>query len=81
MCDCSRVVKIYLKHNDTAHTRIPHLNFEKEGYLPYIGILGGDDTQISICLDCGKIQNWVPISDDEIKETDEYKEVFGEEEE
>jgi hypothetical protein len=31
-----------------------------------IGIFGGDYTTIKVCMDCGKIQNWETISDEEV---------------
>jgi len=74
MCKCDRIINVYMKHNDIAVTNFKHLGFEMEGYLPYVGgVFGGDDTNIDICMDCGKIQNWKPITDEEVFDLDEYK--------
>ncbi len=68
MCKCTRRIKLGLKHNDLAFTTIDHLDIEEDGYVPHIGILGGDYTNLTICLDCGLIQDWEPITDEQIKE-------------
>lgn len=79
MCDCTRLMEIYVKHNDVTNVRFPHLNkFETDGYLPYVGILGGDETHVYICMDCGKIQNWEPISDEEVEALEGYEEHLEE---
>ena len=39
---------------------------------------GGDYIEFSLCLDCGKVQDSFPITDDQLKEATEN---WGEEEE
>jgi hypothetical protein len=68
-------MEIYVKHNDVTNVRFSHLkNFETQGYLPYVGILGGDETHVYICMDCGKIRDWEPISDEEVEALEGYEE-------
>jgi hypothetical protein len=66
-CDHSRKMSLYMKHNDLASLSIPHLKIDRDDYLPSVGILGGDDTQFTVCMECGQITDWKPITDAEIK--------------
>lgn len=77
MCECKRIVSVNGKCNDLAYMTINHLKFEHDGYLPYVGKFGGDYIDINVCLDCGKIQDWQPVSDQDIKDLDEYQDKFG----
>lgn len=53
-------------YNDMAH----------EGYIPYgLNIGGGDDVEIDFCADCGAIQDFEPLSDQDIRK------AFNEDEE
>ena len=72
MCKCNRVIEVYMKHNDLSSVSIPHLKFSTDGYLPDFGILGGSQTDLTICMDCGKIQGWIPISDSDIIRSELY---------
>jgi hypothetical protein len=56
-----------MKHNDLASVTVRRLNIDRDDYLPHVGIFGGDDTQFTVCMECGQIQNWKPISDAELK--------------
>jgi hypothetical protein len=53
-------VYLYMKHNDCANISIDDV--EHQGYMPYVNqILGGDDTQLKIDNETGKIIGWTPI--------------------
>lgn len=82
-CNCTtdRVAHIQGKCNDLSSTQIPHLDFEHEGYVMDLGVGSGDYIDFYLCLDCGKILNFTPISDEEIKASDEWEQVKGTKEE
>jgi hypothetical protein len=63
-------MKIYAKADDRQCYRIPHLGLERDDdYAPHIdNLCGGDDVRFTICLDCGTVIGFKPISDEEIKE-------------
>jgi hypothetical protein len=67
-CGSTRIMNVFAKHSDLAAMSIPHLNFDHDGYMPPVGPFGGDDFNIDICLDCGTIQDWKPISDKDLAE-------------
>lgn len=71
-CGSTRVIQISAKCNDLAFTTIPHLNLEHDGYMPYLGILGGDYVDLNICMDCGQIRGWKPIDDRQVLENKEF---------
>jgi hypothetical protein len=72
-CASHRAVRIHARHNQFAGMTIDHLGFSShnEG-MPTIGIvsypswLGGNHLGLTICLDCGTVQNFVVRSDDEL---------------
>jgi hypothetical protein len=63
------------KCNDMSHLQIPHLNVDHDGYMPHLGIFGGDYIELSICMDCGTIQNWEPVTDEMVAENEELEEA------
>jgi hypothetical protein len=69
-CQHPSRVSLFLKHDDHA-TATFHLDdrtvLECNGYLPYIGELGGDETSLDICLRCGAVIGWKPICDEDVK--------------
>lgn len=68
-CSSVRIARISAKHSDAFSIRVPHLEIDRDGYAPYItGVCGGDYTLFSFCLDCGKIQGYEPITDQELCE-------------
>lgn len=79
-CKHKRVANLFFKHNDLAVLEVPHLKIEHDGYLPYIGILGGDDTNLTICLDCGQVIGWEPIPDAQIKQALNQQDQDGDDE-
>ena len=67
-CTHDRTIKINAHSSDLNFVSIPHLNLEKEGYLPYIeGVCGGDDVDMEICLDCGTVVGFHKMTDAEVK--------------
>lgn len=68
MTCCTRLMSIFAKHDDRAGVNVDHLDIHRHDGMPHIGVFGGDYTRLTLCMDCGKIQDWEPISDDEMKE-------------
>lgn len=67
---CVRVMHVNAKQDDRGGVSIPHLDLDHDGYVPHgLGIGGGDYLRFTVCLDCGKIQNWEPLSDDDVTES------------
>lgn len=74
-CGSVRLMEISCKHNDLASLNVAHLDIkEYYGNFPYVGSFGGDYTDLTVCLDCGQIQNWKPISDDELLADEQLQE-------
>lgn len=68
-CGSSRKMSIYGHSKDCNNWEIPHLKIEDDGYAPNIpGVCGGDDIDITFCLDCGMLYHFTPISDSKLKE-------------
>ena len=72
-CNSERIASVGCKHNDAFSLSVPHLNIAYRGYAPCISVadetrlfLGGDYTRFTFCLDCGQIQNFAPISDEDL---------------
>jgi hypothetical protein len=67
-CNHTRVLSINGKVNDLCFTSVPHLRLERDDYPPDItGVCGGDYIDMEICLDCGTVVGFQPMSDAEIK--------------
>lgn len=82
-CGSNRIIEISGKHSDCFVGYVSHLNIDYDGYAPEIpGVCGGDYTGFDMCLDCGTVQNYTPMTDEEIKQAfkDVGFEVEGEEE-
>lgn len=77
-CECGspRIMEIYAKHNDLATMTVRHLHVRVDGYLPYIGIFGGSELNLKVCMECGRIQKFKQITDDEIQKSAEVKETI-----
>jgi hypothetical protein len=60
------IVTLYLKHNDRAVFDFEDFNLD--GYLPAVGILGGDSTTLKIDNETGQIIGWKPILSDQLRE-------------
>lgn len=66
-CGSKRFIDLWMKHNDLASFKVAHLGIDTQGYMPYLGkIFGGDDTGLTICIDCGSVQSWESFNDTEI---------------
>ena len=66
-CDSKRIFSISAHSSDLNFVEVKHLRYEHDGYAPYIkGICGGDDVDISVCLDCFRIKGMRPMSDEEL---------------
>lgn len=82
-CDSERIASITAKHNDLFDINIDHLGYNKyDDYAPVIpGVCGGDYTEFSFCLDCGTIQEFSALSDEQLKDILELDEDSSDEEE
>jgi len=65
-CNSKRVYSV------SAHCRdlciVTHADHEHEGYVPDdLGIGGGDDVEIDVCLDCGQLQGTWPLPTTDIE--------------
>ena len=73
-CGSDRLFRFYAKHSDMFVYTYKDKR-EVDGYAPHIpSFCGGDDTQGTLCLDCGQLQGKWPATDlelDEISEEDE----------
>jgi len=66
-CEHKRVLDISAKASDCQCFSVPHLAIEHDGYAPDIDELCfGDYIEFSICLDCGTVVGFRPMSDEEI---------------
>jgi hypothetical protein len=55
MCECKNVLIINSRAKDGHWWRLPNGTIG-EGYNPFWSFEGGDDFEVSLCVDCGKIQ-------------------------
>lgn len=75
-CECGsiRIAHFQAKHSDMVNVQIPHLDIALDGEAPYLDdasgkrFMGGDYIRFSFCLDCGRIQNFLSPSDQELCE-------------
>ena len=71
-CGSDRIAHVHAKHSDCVSFRADHLDLHTDGSVPYVNyvngdrFLGGDYLNLVFCLDCGRLQNFVKIDDDEI---------------
>lgn len=71
-CGSDRIARVHAKHSDCVSFRADYLNLEVDGRAPYLDyvngdlFLGCDYLNLVFCLDCGRLQNFVKIDDDEI---------------
>lgn len=65
----ARTIQISAKCSDLCHARIPHLNYDEDGYVPSIeGIGGGNYIRMEIDLDTGKVIGYTPMTDEQLKD-------------
>lgn len=70
MCDCAKplVLDIEGKTSDMCFYRVSALDIEGEGYVPSgLGVGGGDYLRVKVCLACGKLQNFKPLTEENIR--------------
>ena len=57
------------KCSDSCCTGVPELKLEKNGSIPRgIGIGGGDYIRMVIDSNTGRIDGWVPLSEEDLRE-------------
>lgn len=70
-CQCGsvRIIRVSAKCSDRCWVAAPHLEIEKDGYVPTNIGLGDDEDYIDVdfCVDCGRLQGKFPVSDAQIK--------------
>lgn len=70
----TQVVSVSFKHNDAAQIEVLQRGktlFEHDGYMPYVGVFGGDYTELKIDNETGRILDWVPLKiEDLVAETE-----------
>lgn len=71
-CGSNRIAEVSGKCNDLSSTYIRHLDFEYHGYPMALGVSDGDTITVAFCLDCGQLQDFHAISDEEIVEMEEF---------
>lgn len=66
-CGSIRIIRLYGKCADRSVTQ--YGKHEHEGYVPSgLGIGGGDDIDFHFCADCGQIQGFKPLTEQDIME-------------
>lgn len=81
-CGSTRMMSVCGKSRDLNGIQIPHLNIDHDGYVPDgLGIGDGDYIEFTVCLDCGQIQGWKPVTDEAIKTSMNVKSEVDEEDE
>ena len=66
-CGGERFIALNAKCSDRCFASVYHLSIERDGYVPNItGVGGGDYIEIDVCLDCGLLQGFEPLTDEEV---------------
>lgn len=64
-CDSDFLIELHGHSKDLSYTAVPSMNYEHDGYFPYIqGLCGGDDISVTICVTCGQTQGTWPRETD-----------------
>ena len=62
-------MKLNAKCSDATFVEVPHLGLEKEGYMPRVaGLGGGDYINLTVCLDCGQLQGFDKVDDEDLRD-------------
>lgn len=62
-------IEISAKCNDLCFIEVPDLNLKSSYYVPSnLGIGGGDYIKMTIDSITGKIDGWLPLSEDDLRE-------------
>lgn len=65
VCGNNRIFSISAKCSDLCCAS--YQNAESDGYVPSdLGIGGGDYIELDVCADCGRIQNFKPLTDKQL---------------
>lgn len=67
-CGSNRIANVQGKCSDMSSAQIPHLNIDHDGCVMRLGVGSGDYMNVTFCLDCGQLQNFKPMTDEEIME-------------
>lgn len=85
-CESNRILQLNAKSSNLNFVEVPHLDIERDGCVPNISFIGGGDyVELDVCLDCGHIQNFHQLNDEEIKdafgieEEDTFDDLLGDE--
>jgi hypothetical protein len=66
-CESERVVRVHSHGVDRNNWKLGNGEWS-DGYLPHdLGIGGGDDLEMSYCLECGQIQGKFPLPPTELE--------------
>ena len=69
-CQSDRILKVTAKCSDCCFLSIN--GKEKSDYVPRdMGIGGGDNIRLAICLDCGQVQGTYPIAQSDLELQDD----------
>jgi len=64
-CDSDRILSLRGKTSDLCFTDYDGESYE--GYVPSgAGVGGGDYIDVSVCLDCGKVQGDFPVGEPDL---------------
>lgn len=62
-------IEVVAKCSDCCTVRCPDLALEKQGYVPRdLGIGGGDYIRLTIDTNTGKIEGWLPLTGEDLKD-------------
>jgi hypothetical protein len=68
-CGSERILFAQGKCSDLCFARIGNSSKEHDGYVPKgLGIGGGDEIEVDVCLDCGQLQGQWPVPKHELEE-------------
>ena len=69
-CHSKRIFTLSGKCSDrfSANYQNGEENHEYQGYVPRIGIGGGDYIEFDLCLDCGRVQDYFPVPEAAIRQ-------------
>lgn len=76
-CQHKRTANVNAKCSDMCGISIDHLDFEHDGYVMDLGVGSGDYVDFNFCLDCGQIIGFKPVTDAQIKASEEWEQVKG----
>jgi hypothetical protein len=67
-CGSKRIIEVHSHCSDRCVVNYKDSD-NNPWYVPHdLGIGGGDDVEFAFCADCGTLQNFKPLSDEEISQ-------------